>query len=568
MNIITLLNQVKEGEIVLPAIQRNFVWTTERVTTLLDSIMRGYPVGIALLWETYADIPYRRFVQDYDPEAKQVFHDNKSRQKIKVVLDGQQRLQSLYVALYGSYDGKRLYFNVLSGRSGDDYSQQRYEFRFAEDNDVTERNAASKEDAALPEDQRSLPEYYISVADLFGLGVASRQKLRKQLVSDLELNDEDELRVESNLARFDEVLTKNENLLKASVIDENLPPDSPERKSEADVLEIFVRINRQGMQLSRSDLIFSILKLRWQESSQALPELVRQINTGNSFDLDTDFVIRCLFAVCDLGTKFDLTLLRSQSKVDLMRNNFPKCCDAIKSALDFVVRDCWCQSSNVIGGNATLIPFVYYLFHQKKHQVPNSEIERVRKGFYLLGFTQPFSRYADSRLGAFLKKEMKPLLEADDNNFPFDRLVAWVRYWERVHTYGPEVLQGNPTLALHVLQKHTGAKVQYPNNSPEIDHIFPKSILREKGIDHPKIEHFANFWILTKGKNCNKSNKHPAKYFEDVPKAEMKRALIDPELLDYRRYSSFLTERSAGILAAITKAVGLSEDDFPTGEGE
>jgi hypothetical protein len=59
------------------------------------------------------------------------------------------------------------------------------------------------------------------------------------------------------------VLTKNENILKASVVDENLPARSPERKTEADVLEIFIRINAQGTPLSRSDLIFSILKLRW-----------------------------------------------------------------------------------------------------------------------------------------------------------------------------------------------------------------------------------------------------------------------------------------------------------------
>jgi len=570
MNIITLLNQVKEGEIVLPAIQRNFVWGHHRVTTLLDSIMRGYPVGIALLWETYTDIPFRRFVKEYQPDGKHTFHDNKKRQKLKVVLDGQQRLQSLFVALYGSYDGQRLYFDVLSGRPGDDFSQQRYVFQFADEKVINEWNASSKEVASQPADERPawyLPEHFISVSTLFGLSVPSRQKLRKGLVNELGLNEEDELRVESNLARFDEVLTKNENLLKASVIDENLPSDSPERKSEADVLEIFVRINRQGTPLSRSDLIFSILKLRWKESSQALPELVSQIDKGNSFALDIDFVIRCLFAVSDLGTKFDLELLRSQSKVDLMRDNFTRCCNAIKSTIDFVVRDCWCQSSEVIGGSATLIPFVYYLFHQKKHQIPNSQIERMRKAFYLLGFIQPFSRYADSRLGSFLRKEMKPLLEAGDVTFPIEQLVSWVRYWERVHAYGAELLQGNPTLALHVLQKHTGAKVQYPNNSPEIDHIFPRSILRQKEIDHAKIEHFANFWILTKDKNANKSNKHPAEYFKDVPAKEMKRALIDRTMLHYGRYSSFLAERSAGILKAITREVGLSEADFPTGDG-
>jgi len=235
MNIITLLNQIKEGEIVLPAIQRNFVWTTDRVTTLLDSIMRGYPVGIALLWETYADIPYRKFVQEYQPEGKHNFHNNKKRGKLKVVLDGQQRLQSLFVALYGSYDDQQLYFNVLSGRTGDDYSQQRYEFRFADEKEVKGWNASSKADATLPEDKRPdgfRPEHYISVSTLFQLSVASRQKLRKELVADLDL--EEELRVEANLARFDEVLTKNENLLKASVIDENLPAiDSPAKGSRS-----------------------------------------------------------------------------------------------------------------------------------------------------------------------------------------------------------------------------------------------------------------------------------------------------------------------------------------------
>jgi hypothetical protein len=263
-----------------------------------------------------------------------------------------------------------------------------------------------------------------------------------------------------------------------------------------------------------------------------------------------------------LGTRFDLELLRSQSKVDFMRGNFERCCNAIKSTIDFVVKDCWCQSSEVIGGNATLIPFVYYLFHLKHLHVPKSQLERVRKAFYLLGFTQPFSRYADSRLGAFLRKELKPLREEDDESFPFESLVSSVRFWERIQNFDELLLQGNPTLALHLVQRHTGAKVLYKNNAPEIDHIFPRSILREKGVDHSKIEHFANYWILARDKNANKSNKHPSDYFADVPALEMKRAVIDREMLDYRRHTSFLSVRSEAILKAITKEVGLSENDF------
>jgi hypothetical protein len=81
-------------------------------------------------------------------------------------------------------------------------------------------------------------------------------------------------------------------------------------------------------------------------------------------------------------------------------------------------------------------------------------------------------------------------------------------------------------------------------------------------VEHSKIEHPANFWILAKGKNANKSNKHPADYFADVPASEMKRAFIDPDMLDYRRYTSFLEQRCAAMLEAITKEIGLSQADF------
>jgi uncharacterized protein with ParB-like and HNH nuclease domain len=130
MNIITLLNQISAGEIVLPAIQRDFVWSEDRVTMLLDSIMRGYPVGIVLLWETYNEIQFRRFDQDYKPGTPNTFHDNTKLTKLKVVLDGQQRLQSLYVALYGTYSGKSLYFDVLSGRDTDDFRQEKFDFEW------------------------------------------------------------------------------------------------------------------------------------------------------------------------------------------------------------------------------------------------------------------------------------------------------------------------------------------------------------------------------------------------------------------------------------------------------
>ncbi len=562
-SIVNLLNQIKHEEIVLPAIQRDFVWPEEKVLRLLDSIMRGYPIGIALLWETYLDLQYREFGAAFHPGEIHDFKDNKRKKKLKLVLDGQQRLQSLYIALYGSYEGKALYFDVLSGRESDDLAEEKYEFEFLDKEGFALWQEQMRAGASAPDaSQNAEPQYLVKVADLFDAGIRGRDALAKRIKQQITLGEDDEGRLSENMARFHDALTTNTNILKVSVIDENLPGDNPDRKSEADVLEIFVRVNREGTPLSRSDLIFSMLKLNWRESAESLPEFVRQINEGNAFELDTDFVIRCLFAVSGLGTKFELDLLRKKDNVDRLRKNFQACCDAIRSVVDAVSRECWCSSSNLLGGQTTLVPFVYYLFHTPKHEIPKGQIDAFRKALYLFAFARPFSRYADSRLWKFIREEIKPLVEKKDYHFPLDRGVAWVKYWESVTGFNERLLQSNIALTLHVLQDLSTDKAHYQRNAGQIDHIFPRAELRKKEFEEPEINNFGNFWILAKGKNQNKSDKHPAKYFEDVSDGEMRRAIIDREMLDYRRFRTFLKDRSGKIVDAVGKRLGFSDGDF------
>ena len=88
-SIMSLLRQIDNGEIVLPAIQRNFVWHERKIERLMDSILRGYPVGIVLMWETYNDIQYRRFEKIYKESTARDFRDN--RKKRKLTLSSQAR---------------------------------------------------------------------------------------------------------------------------------------------------------------------------------------------------------------------------------------------------------------------------------------------------------------------------------------------------------------------------------------------------------------------------------------------------------------------------------------------
>jgi len=555
MNIVTLLNKIDSGDIVLPAIQRDFVWPEEKIEKLMDSIMRGYPVGIVLVWETYKDIQYRQFEKIYRNGTRPAFIDNSSKKKLKLVLDGQQRLQALYLALYGSFNGKYLYFDILSGRHTDDFEEEKYYFYFATSEDVDEWNKEAEANMANDEGKNEI-QYFAKVSDIFKIDVFNKQKYRKEITKKLKLKEEDELRLETNLAKLDEVLTKEQNILKASIIDENKPSDSQSRQTESDVLEIFVRINKQGTPLSRSDLIFSMIKLNWRESATTLPEFVDKVNDGNSFEIDIDFIIRCLFAVSDLGTKFDIDMLRKRSNMYKIQENFKRCCMAIESTIDNVQKYCWISSNKAMGGILNLVPFVYYFFHLPKYEIPNNQIDNFRKSFFLFCFARPFSRYADSRLGKFIREELIPRSKNEKSQFPFELAVWWVNYWENINGWNEKLIQRNSRLALYIIQQDPGGKTQYKLNKREMDHIFPRSKLREKGFDESKVNHFANFWILSKGKNINKTNKHPKKYFKDVPDRELKIALIDRDLLDYRRYGTFLDKRGKAILKKLAEKIG------------
>src|ERR1035437_920398 len=116
-SVLALLNQIRnDQQLVLPDLQRDFVWKPDQIRLLMDSIMREYPFGSLLLWQTrFLEVPYRNFVDNYVPGTTFMPQIKKAGVPLRMVLDGQQRLQSLFVAIYGTHDRRRLYFNITSG---------------------------------------------------------------------------------------------------------------------------------------------------------------------------------------------------------------------------------------------------------------------------------------------------------------------------------------------------------------------------------------------------------------------------------------------------------------------
>src|SRR5688572_7596803 len=107
-----VLQAIDRGVYRVPSIQRGYEWGPERVTKLLDSIMSGYPIGAIMVWrptpEIRADIPTRRFTDKFESARDYLSEPpHPAESEAYLVLDGQQRLQSMYLGFFGSYDGRR-----------------------------------------------------------------------------------------------------------------------------------------------------------------------------------------------------------------------------------------------------------------------------------------------------------------------------------------------------------------------------------------------------------------------------------------------------------------------------
>lgn len=109
-------NPDEDGGFWLPNIQRPFVWGEEQICRLFDSILRNYPINTFLIWKTNKDVRRRKFIDNWKSDLRlRDFLVVEDHRKKCLVLDGQQRLQSLFIGLRGSYEGKELFLDILSG---------------------------------------------------------------------------------------------------------------------------------------------------------------------------------------------------------------------------------------------------------------------------------------------------------------------------------------------------------------------------------------------------------------------------------------------------------------------
>jgi len=229
-----LIEDIKQGEVALPDIQRPFVWGASKVRDLLDSMYKGFPVGYLLFWET-----------GVEAGARQIGIEAKQKVPRLLIVDGQQRLTSLYAVITGSKIVK------------DDYSEGRIRIAFRPD-DATFAVA----DAATDKD----PEF---IADISNLWVPGQRKnvVRAYL---RRLGDKRDLD-DAERDRLDEAVDRLHDL-------RDYPFKAVELAStveEEQVAEVFVRINSEGVTLSQADFILTLMSVFWEKGRRQLEDFSR-----------------------------------------------------------------------------------------------------------------------------------------------------------------------------------------------------------------------------------------------------------------------------------------------------
>ncbi len=230
-----LIEDIKHGNIALPDIQRPFVWSAAKARDLFDSMYRGYPVGTLMFWETGAEIGTR-----------QIGSDSSERVAKLLIVDGQQRLTSLFAVLTGS--------PVLTK----DFDERRIRLAFRPSDETFEVT-----DAAIERD----PEFVPDITALWAEGYKSTVRKFLHRLSENRgegISDAEEDLLEERIDRVRDLRDFRFQVIELGT-----------GANEEQVADIFVRINSEGIQLNQSDFILTLMSVHWEKGRRELEQFCR-----------------------------------------------------------------------------------------------------------------------------------------------------------------------------------------------------------------------------------------------------------------------------------------------------
>lgn len=524
----------EDGGFWLPNIQRPFVWSEDQICRLFDSILREYPISTLLVWKTKSTIRRRKFIENWKSTLRlSDFYVPEDDRKKCLVLDGQQRLQSLFIGLRGSYEGKELCFNILSGdiSAPDDI---KYKFQFLAPASV------------------SFP--YLKFKDLI-----FTTKKHHQLIADMEqaagrsLTPVETEKIKDHLELVDRTFKMDE----AITYQELDSIDNPDLYKEDDVVEVFIRANAGGTKLGKSDLLFSLLAASWEVADDAMEDLLESLNQ-HGFRFDRDFILKTSLVLLDQGARYEVPKFRKQGVREEIEAKWNEISAAIQSVLDFVRGKTYIRCDKALPSYLVLIPLIYLRYH---YPVAWAQAVGIDDYILLCSLTGAFSGQPDNLIDALVKRI--DVQKGFDLEMIFGEIRNQGRSLELTEDRLWSMGYGSDTIHLLFNLMYTfNYTPAFDGNLPQVDHIFPQSALRKVKTANPKTGHLnvlkyreadrnqlANCMLLTMQENGagGKGDTLPIEWFDGKSPEYLGRHSIppDPALWELERFEDFIQARKA-----------------------
>jgi len=523
MKIRQILDKIDENQLFVPAFQREYVWKRNDAKNLISSLIKDYPTGTMLTWET-----------NNPPELKGNYKYNENKGSVKIILDGQQRITTLYMLMRGEIppyytekeienDIRNLYVNVQT------LDLEYYKVKLMENNPI-----------------------WVNITDIFKSNVRYgdvRDELEKRNNGERLSKDEDR-NIENNFAAIREI--EGRDFLEQII---------PVKATIKEAIDIFYIVNASGVNLTDAELALAQISGYW-PSARDLFKKKLQFLEKRGWVFKLDFIVYVLLAVTH----------KMASKMEKLHtaDNKEKLMEAWKvldeTVLDYVCNllqsQAYIDHTDEINSVYALIPIIVYTFNKPDKRLNEDEIKKTIKWFY---YSQIRFRYI-SQLAQKLDKDIGIVTE---NPNPFEALLALINE-ERPIEIKPSEFIGrdirHPLFSLMKwyfkskgavclgtglsLRKNMGKKYEL-----ERDHIFAYSILRDSEYyDMENQYHYAiaqeitNRAILTSTINREKSAIFADKYLANVkntfPNALKLQCIPENEnLWKVENYEQFLDSR-------------------------
>jgi len=532
--IVSFLNNPEEdGGFWLPNIQRSFVWNEDQICRLFDSILREYPISTLLVWKTKNKVRQRKFIDNYRCDLRlSEFYIPENDGKKCLVLDGQQRLQSLFMGLCGSYEGRELFLDILSGEiaAPDDV---KFSFEFREPHN-----------AHFP--WIKFRDIVFNTNDPVTAGLEMINRANRELSADERSKISRHVGIVFKTFHFDDGISYQEL-------------DSTENSSlytEDDVVEIFIRANSGGTRLGKSDLLFALLSSNWDLADERIEDLLSNLNR-HGFSFTRDFVLKSCLTLLDQGARYEVSKFRKEGIREKIEEKWDDIAKSLKDVLDFVRGKTFIQCDKAIPSYLVLIPLVYARYHFPESWNTAQGIDEYLLRSLISG---AFSGSPDQLIDNCVSKIRK--CRGFNVNDMFDAIRSKGRSLELTEDrlwhigYGSDAIY----LLFNLWYRNFNYTPAYENNLPQVDHIFPQSALKEvRGISpetgYKNIvkykkdtrDQLANCMLLTQKENGagGKSNTLPENWFENKPPEYLDMHLIprNKTLWKFDRFEDFIEGR-------------------------